>query len=80
LEEQQRESHSKLQAARKTKQCLESQRTALEQKTGDLKYRDGQKRAELERIRHMLSLGQRQLATARREADRADENMEDFSK
>ena len=78
LEEQQRESHRKLQAARDTKQRKEAQRTTLENQLGDLKYRDGQVRAELERIREMLSVGQRKLQSVRSDTDKKGTDLREF--
>ena len=78
LEEQQRESHRKLQTARETKQRMEMQRASLEHELGDLKYRDGQVRAELAQIRQMLSTGQRKLYSVRSDADKAGFNLRDF--
>ena len=78
LEEQQRESHKLLQAARETKQRKEGQRATLERQLGDLKYKDGQIRIELKRHREILAAGQRQLSTARSEADKAGIDLRNF--
>ena len=79
LEEQQRESHRKLQAARETKLRRESQRASVEQHLGDLKYNNGQTRAELERIHEMLSVGQRKMLSVRRDGDSAGSALRDFN-
>ena len=78
LEEQQRESHRNLQAARETKERKEAQRASLEQQLGDLKYKDGQVRTELKRVREILAVGQRKLSSARSDADKAGIDIRNF--
>lgn len=78
METQQRESRRLLDAARETKERKEQQRVTVERQLGDLKYKDGQIRKELERHREILAAGQRQLATARNESNQADIDLRNF--
>lgn len=79
LEEQQKESQRNLQAARETKTKKEAQLVKLEHFLGDLKYKDGKIRIELNRARESLALGQRQLSSVKNNADNAADFLRYFN-
>lgn len=79
LEEQQKESQRSLQAARETKKKKEAQLVKLEHFLGDLKYKDGQIRTELNRARESLALGQRQLSSVKNNAENAADFLRNFN-
>jgi chromosome segregation ATPase len=80
LEQQQHESQRKLQHAQETKQRRLEYHAALEAKLEQLKYQNGQNRAELSHMRNLLSKGQRSLGTARLAAGRAGDDLRDFDR
>jgi hypothetical protein len=61
LEQQQKEAEHKLQTARVTKQKRLEQQAAFEVQLDGLKYENGQLRAEIQRAREILSMGQRDM-------------------
>jgi predicted nucleic acid-binding Zn-ribbon protein len=80
LEEQQRESHRKLQAAQETKQRRMQQHATLESKLGELKYQNGQSRAEVQQMRTILSDAQRKIGAMRLKADGAGDDLGGFDR
>lgn len=80
LEKQQQESQAKLTAARETKQKKEAQLVDLEHSLGDLKYKDGQIRTELDRARKSLALGQREMSSVRSDTESARSALSNFYK
>lgn len=78
LEEQQNESRRRLEAAQATKQRRVDQQTELESKLDQLKYHNGQKRAELQNFHALLSEGQKSLQTARVSSEKAGGDLRDF--
>jgi hypothetical protein len=63
LEQQQHESQRKLQHAQETKQRRIEYHATLETNLEQVKYQNGQNRAELSHMHNLLSKGQRSLGT-----------------
>lgn len=78
LEEQQKEAEQKLQQARQTKQRRQTMLSTHEAQTQELKYRNGQQRAQLQRMYDLLGQGQRSLGFARDDANKARRDLEDL--
>jgi chromosome segregation ATPase len=78
LAQQQRESQRKLEMTKAIKQQKLQQRSALENRLADLKYSNGQKRAQLLRARDVLSSSTRQLGQAKLLAGKAGDNLKGF--
>jgi hypothetical protein len=80
LEQQQREAQRKLASARLTKEHRLQQQTALENQLADLKYSNGEQRAQLLQAREFLSSGTRELGSRRLEAERAGGDLRAFDR
>jgi hypothetical protein len=80
LEEQQRESQQKLQVARANKQRHLQAHAALETKLEDLKYKNGQRRVEIQRVHKLLSEQTRLLTRSRNEASSATDDLHSFDR
>jgi len=80
LQQQQVESQQKLQAAREQKEKRLQAHQEFEQKLEELKYENGQHRAQLQRHHEMLSRAQRLLAAARSRADRGGDKLRNFDR
>lgn len=80
LEQQQHESQRKLQHAQETKLRRLEYHAALETSLEQLKYQNGQNRAELSHMHNLLSKGQRLLGTVRLGAGRAGDDLRDFDR
>lgn len=78
LEEQQSESQRKLETSRITKQRGMQQQSELEAKLDQLKYKNGQQRAELHNFHERLSEGQRMLVSARSVSGKAGDDLRSF--
>jgi chromosome segregation ATPase len=80
VQAQQDESHHKLQQAQETKQRRVELHAALETKLEQLKYQNGQHRAELSHIRNLMSKGHRTLGMARLSTGRSGDDLRDFDR
>jgi chromosome segregation ATPase len=80
LEQQQHESQRKLQQAQDTKQRRFEHHAVLEANLEQIKYQNGQNRAELSHMNNLLSKGQRSLGTARLIAGRAGDDLRDYDR
>ena len=78
LQSQQEDSVRKLQQARAIKQRRQEQQATLETKLDQLKYQNGQQRANIQRAHKLLSEGQRQLQTTRMEVGKAGDELREF--
>jgi hypothetical protein len=80
LEQQQHESQRKLQHAQETKLRRLDNHASLETNLEQIKYQNGQSRAELSHMRNLLSKGQRSLGAVRLGAGRAGDDLRDFDR
>ena len=80
LEEQQRDSQRKLVAAQEAKQRRQQQHAALEAQLGELKYQNGQSRAELQSMRDTLAREQRKLSVIRNQSESAGDDLHNFDR
>jgi hypothetical protein len=80
LEQQQHESQRKLQHAQETKQRRQEYHATLETNLEQLKYQNGQNRAELSHMHNLLSEGQRLLGMVRLSTGRAGDDLRDFDR
>ena len=80
LEQQQREAQRKLASARLSKEHRLQQQTSLENQLEDLKYSNGEQRAQLLQARELLSSGTRGLGSRRLESERAGNDLRAFDR
>jgi hypothetical protein len=80
LEEQQIQAAKQLQKAREKKAEIEQKSKDIEFQLGELKYQDGQMRAETERIQEMLQVALQKFNTTKDETDKANQDLRKFMK
>lgn len=78
LEQQQRDSQSLLASIKLSKHHKLEQRSALESKLSELKYSNGESRAQLIHAREVLSKSTRELASTKLRSERSSSNLKKF--